>query len=173
MSLEPLTVWPQRYVLRCAKRTDLDETLGTLPDHSIYVGSSANLTARLCFHFARESGTQFTKYHAPQEVLLVDARRPRSARECLAWEDELVVDRMFDYMNTYTHPQAWRAVAGGSWSKPDNVRMPELLRVRLAARTPGAPLRPRADDDGRPLLRQQSSQTSRPHQNDACGKPPP
>ena len=54
MSLEPITVWAQRYILRCDPRTDLDENLGTLPDRSLYVGSSSGLTHRLCYQSRAE-----------------------------------------------------------------------------------------------------------------------
>jgi hypothetical protein len=94
MSLDPLTIWPQRYTLRCERRTDLDETLGSLPDHSVYIGSSSNLTNRMCFHFTNGSGTLFTKRYRPLSVEAIDMRRPRHVQECLAWEDQLVIQRM-------------------------------------------------------------------------------
>ena len=159
MSLQPITVWPQRYTLLCDPRTDLDENLGTLPDHSLYVGSSSGLTHRLCYHFTAGCGTLFTRRFQPIAVQDIDMRRPQSVQECLAWEDELVIQKMFEFQTMYTHPQAWRCAAGGSWSKPDNTRMPEPLRRRLAARTPRAPSMPREGDAGPSLSRQQSSRT--------------
>ena len=131
MSLDPITVWPQRYVLRCQARKDLDENLGTLPDYSLYVGSSSGLTHRLCYHFTDGKGTLFTKRFEPQAVESICMRRPADVQECLRWEDELVIQKMFQFMSKYTHPEAWRCVAGGSWSKPDNLKMPEPLRRRL------------------------------------------
>jgi hypothetical protein len=157
MSLEPITVWPQRYILRCDRRKDLDENLGTLPDHSLYVGSSCGLTHRLCYHFTPGCGTLFTKRFQPAAVESIDMRKSQTVQECLAWEDELVIQRMFEFMNMYTHPEAWRCVAGGSWSKPDNARMPEPLRIRL--RTAREPLRTSADGGGLSISRQQSTQT--------------
>jgi hypothetical protein len=159
MSLDPLTIWPQRYTLRCERRADLDETLGSLPDHSVYIGSSSNLTNRMCFHFTNGSGTLFTKRYRPLSVEAIDMRRPRHVQECLAWEDEIVIEKMFHYMSTYTHPHCWRCCAGGSWSKPDNTRMPEPLRRRLDARRPRAPSRQSAADAGQSLSRQQSCRT--------------
>jgi hypothetical protein len=72
MSLDPLTIWPQRYVLRCERRADLDEKLGSLPDHSLYIGSSSNLTNCVCFHFTHMSGTQFTKRYRPIAIVATD-----------------------------------------------------------------------------------------------------
>ena len=99
MSLEPITVFPQRYILRCERRTDLDENLGTLPDHSLYVGSSSGLTHRLCYHFTAGCGTLFTKRYHPVAVHAIDMRRPRDVKACLAWEDEIVIQKMFEFMN--------------------------------------------------------------------------
>ena len=48
-------------------------------------------------------------------------------------EDEMVVEKMFKVMSEYTHPQAWRCVAGGSWAKPDSTTMPWKLREKLQA----------------------------------------
>jgi hypothetical protein len=72
MSLDPICVWPQRYVLKCARRNDLDENLGTLPDHSIYIGSSSGISHRLCFHFTPNCGTLFTKKFPPECVIGLD-----------------------------------------------------------------------------------------------------
>jgi hypothetical protein len=159
MSLEPITVWPQRYTLRCERRKDLDENQGTLPDHSLYVGSSSGLTHRLCYHFTPGCGTLFTKRYHPIAVHEIDMRRPRDVKECLAWEDDLVIQKMLEFMSTYTHPEAWRCIAGGSWSKPDNTRMPEPLRRRLDTRTPRAPSRHREGDARPSLSRQQSTRS--------------
>eukprot|EP01047_Picozoa_sp_COSAG01_P055991 COSAG01_NODE_6295_length_3750_cov_2.499863_2_plen_207_part_00 len=159
MSLEPITVWPQRYILRCERRKDLDENQGTLPDHSLYVGSSSGLTHRLCFHFTAGCGTLFTKRYHPVAVHAIDIRRPQNIKACLAWEDELVIQKMFEFMTTYTHPHCWRCCAGGSWSKPDNTRMPEPLRRRLDARRQRAPSRQSGGDAGQSLARQQSCRT--------------
>ena len=131
MSLDPITVWPQRYVLKCQPRKDLDENLGTLPDYSIYVGSSSGLTHRLCYHFTKDKGTLFTKRYEPEAVQSIDMRQLADVEECLRWEDELVIDKMMQLMSEYSHPEAWRCVAGGSWSKPDNLKLPEPLRRRL------------------------------------------
>eukprot|EP01047_Picozoa_sp_COSAG01_P047990 COSAG01_NODE_4633_length_4853_cov_6.538332_7_plen_149_part_00 len=62
-------------------------------------------------------------------------RRPRNVKACLAWEDAIVIEKMLEFMNTYTHPEAWRCIAGGSWAKPDNCRMPRPLMERLQARS--------------------------------------
>jgi hypothetical protein len=131
MSLDPIMVWPSRYVLKCARRTDLDENLGTLPDHSIYIGSSSGISHRLCYHFTPNCGTLFTKKFPPECVIGLDMRKPTDVRQCLRWEDELVIEKMFEVMNTFTHPEAWRCVAGGSWSKPANRKMPEPLKRKL------------------------------------------
>ena len=42
MSLDTMSLWPFRYTLKCERRADLDESLGTLPNHSLYIGSSNN-----------------------------------------------------------------------------------------------------------------------------------
>ena len=143
--------------LKCARRNDLDETQGSLPDHSIYIGSSSGISHRLCYHFTPNCGSQFTKQFPPASVIGLDMRRPNDVRQCLRWEDEIVIERMKEYMETYTHPQAWRAVAGGSWSKPHNRKMPEPLRHWLHRTR--VLLRPSADADVPSLARQQSIQT--------------
>ena len=157
MSLDPICVWPQRYVLKCARRNDLDENLGTLPDHSIYIGSSSGISHRLCYHFTPNCGTLFTKKFPPECVIGLDMRKPTDVRQCLRWEDELVIEKMFEVMNTFTHPEAWRFIAGGSWSKPANRKMPEPLRQRL--HSSHGPSRRNAADAGPSLARQQSNQT--------------
>jgi hypothetical protein len=159
MSLEPITVWPERYILRCERRRDLDENQGTLPDHSLYVGSSSGLTHRLCYHFTAGCGTLFTKRFNPIAVHEIDMRRPQNIKACLAWEDEIVIQKMFEFMTTYTHPQAWRCCAGGSWAKPDNTRMPRPLMERLDARRQRAPSRQSADGARPSLSRQQSTRS--------------
>jgi len=91
------------------------------------------LSHRLCFHFTDGKGTLFTRRFKPESVDSIDMRQPTDVKECLRWEDELVIQKMFDFMSNYTHPEAWRCVAGGSWSKPDNTKMPDSLRRRLQA----------------------------------------
>ena len=69
MSLDTMTLWPFRYTVRCDARDDLDSSLGTLPDYSLYIGSSNNVSQRLCFHFQDDDhGTQFTKRFQPRAV---------------------------------------------------------------------------------------------------------
>ena len=132
MSLDTMQLWPFRYVLRCQPRTDLDSSLGTLPDHSLYIGSSNSLNNRLCFHFqSNEHGTMWTKTFQPLAVEQLCVKRPTGTKECLRWEDEMVIDAMAIIMWQYTHPEAWRCVGGGSWSKPTNKCMPAPLRRRL------------------------------------------
>ena len=132
MSLDTMQLWPFRYVLRCQPRTDLDTSLGSLPDHSLYIGSSNSTNNRLCFHFqSSEHGTQWTKTYQPIAVEQLCVRRPSGTKECLRWEDEMVIDAMARMMQEYTHPEAWRCVGGGSWSKPSNTRMPAPLQHRL------------------------------------------
>jgi|EP01046_Picozoa_sp_COSAG06_P007527 hypothetical protein len=132
MSLDTMTLWPFRYHLRCQPRDDLDPSLGTLPDHSLYIGSSNNVSQRLCFHFQDDShGTQFTKRFQPLSVDKLCVQRPVGTKQCLSWEDEAVIEAMWEMMQAYTHPQAWRCVAGGSWSKPQGLQMPFPLRLRL------------------------------------------
>lgn len=127
-----MSLWPFRYTLKCERRADLDESLGTLPNHSLYIGSSNNVSNRLCYHFQSEHhGTQFTKRFQPICVEDLCVRRPRSTKECLAWEDDLVIEKMFQMMSEYTNPQAWRCVAGGSWARPDNTNVPWKLREKL------------------------------------------
>ena len=159
MSLDPITVWPSRYILRCDRRRDLDENLGTLPDHSLYVGSSSGLTHRLCYHFTPGLGTLFTKRFNPVAVHAIDMRRPQNIKACLAWEDALVIQKMLEFMNTYTHPEAWRCIAGGSWAKPDNCRMPRPLMERLQARSSNVQSKPSVGGAELSFARQQSTQT--------------
>ena len=128
--------WPFRYTLRCQKRNDLDPTLGTLPDHSLYIGSSNNISARLCFHFQSDDhGSTFTRQFQPLAVEQLCVMRSRNTKECLKWEDEMVIENMYKFMQIFTHPQAWRAVAGGSWAKSNNTRMPFPLQQKLRTAT--------------------------------------
>ena len=130
MSLETVLVYPFRYALKCQPRDDLDENQGTLPDHTVYIGSSNNVSQRLCVHAAGK-GSGWTKKFAPLECISLDIERTDSAKECLAREDKIVIDTMETYMRKYTHPQAWRCVGGGSWAKADRTKMPWPLQLRL------------------------------------------
>jgi hypothetical protein len=69
----------------------------------------------------------------------------------------MVIETMKEFMEKYTNPQAWRGVAGGSWSKPHNRKMPEPVRRWL--HNSRVLLRPSADADAPSLARQQSIQT--------------
>ena len=136
MSLDPLEIWAFRYKLKCAPRPrmDLDENLGTLPDYTIYIGSSMNTQTRLCLHFTPGKGCRWTIAMPPSAVLSVDATKPTSTCNCLAMEDNDTIDCMFELMTTYTHPEAWRCCGGGSWARADNKRMPAPLRHKLNER---------------------------------------
>jgi hypothetical protein len=132
MSLDVMRLWPFRYTLQCQRRNDLDDKRGTLPQFSYYIGSTNNVSNRLCFHFQSDKhGSRFTKQFQPISVEHLCARQPRDTQECLRWEDEMVIEMQFSLMETYTHPEAWRCAAGGSWAKPDNIRMPVPLREKL------------------------------------------
>ena len=130
MSLETVLVYPFRYALKCQPRDDLDLSLGSLPNHTVYIGSSNNISQRLCVHAAGK-GSGWTKRFAPLECIRLDIERTDSAKECLAREDNMVIDQMFRFMQEYTHPQAWRCVGGGSWAQADRTRMPWPLQLRL------------------------------------------
>jgi hypothetical protein len=120
------------------------------------------VTSAICGHgtrppsFSPGLGTLFTRRFNPVAVHAIDMRRPRNVKACLAWEDDLVIQKMFEFMSTYTHPEAWRCIAGGSWAKPDNCRMPEPLRQRLEARRSNAQSKPSVGGAGLSLARQQS-----------------
>jgi hypothetical protein len=112
---------------------------------------------RLCYHFTPNCGSQFTKQFSPQSVIGLDMRRPNDVRECLRWEDALVIETMKEFMEKYTNPQAFRCVAGGSWSKPHNRKMPEP--VRRWFHSSRVLSRPNADADAPSLAHPQSIQT--------------
>ena len=87
MSLDTMQLWPFRYALRCERRQDLDENQGTFPEFSYYIGSSNNISNRLCYHFQSERhGSQFTRRFQPISVEGLCVRRPRTTKECLAWD---------------------------------------------------------------------------------------
>ena len=137
MSLDSMQLWPFRYTIMCEPRQFLDENLGTLPDHTLYIGSSNNVSQRLCYHFQSPNhGSQYTRRHQPISVVGLCVKRTRDAKACLALEDELVLQTMFEYCCKYSHPEVWKCVAGGSWSKVDAKYMPRPLQFRLANMPP-------------------------------------
>ena len=55
-----------------------------------------------------------------------------TAAEVLAYENNKTLALMFEAMQLYTHPEAWRFVAGGSWCKPGlDQNMPAALQQML------------------------------------------
>ena len=51
-----------------------------------------------------------------------------------AFENAKTLELMYDMMKAYTHPEAWRFVAGGAFCKFGlDQRMPLALRQRLEA----------------------------------------
>lgn len=130
-SLDSLHIWPFTYVLKCQPRTDLNPNLGSLPDHTLYVGSSMQIQHRICQHCAGQA-SKFTREFPPMSVEKVLINRRESAKETLKIEDDETIDCMYSMMQQYTHPDVWKCVAGGSWSKHDLRRpMPWPLRNRL------------------------------------------
>ena len=97
MSLDTMQIWPFRYVLRCQPRNDLDRELGTLPPDSYmymyYIGSTSHTQNGLCFHMqSSSSGTLWTKRFQPLSVEKLCVRRPSGTKQCLAWEDDMVIE---------------------------------------------------------------------------------
>jgi hypothetical protein len=75
MSLDPLTIWPQRYTLRCERRADLDETLGSLPDHSQGLriknsGRQASLGGRVTYKGQRQNTNKSHHYTIIPEMVM-------------------------------------------------------------------------------------------------------
>ena len=130
-SLDCMEHWAFRYVIRCQKRNDLDPSLGTLPGYSLYCGSSSQVHSRLIYHM--HHGSQWTKTFRPlsDATIRLCTKKPRDTQHCLAMEDEIVLQLMYEAMQTWTHPEAWRMVGGGSWARPSNTKMPKPLQQRL------------------------------------------
>ena len=95
------------------------------------------VSQRLCYHYQSPNhGSQYTRRHQPISVVGLCVKRTRDAKACLALEDELVLQTMFEYCCKYSHPEVWKCVAGGSWSKVDAKHMPRPLQFRLANMPP-------------------------------------
>jgi predicted GIY-YIG superfamily endonuclease len=126
-SLDAILLTAFCYTLECEPRTDVELTLPC----SYYVGSSSNVHLRVTQHFAGV-GSKFTRRFKPRRVHELDVQTRLTEAEVLAFENETVL-RLMEKM-TRDHPDvpdAWRAVAGGSYCKLDQ-QMPAELRRRLS-----------------------------------------
>ena len=129
-SLDAIMLTAFCYTLECEPRTDVELTLPC----SYYVGSSSNVHLRVTQHFAG-AGSRFTKLFKPRRVYELDVQTRLTEAEVLAFENETVLRLMEKMMRDHPDiPDAWRAVAGGSYCKL-NQQMPAELRRRLSRET--------------------------------------
>jgi predicted GIY-YIG superfamily endonuclease len=170
MSLDLITVWPQRYILRCERRKDLDQNQGTLPDHSLYVGSSSGLTHRLCYHFTPGLGTLFTRRFNPVAVHAIDMRRPQNIKACLAWQRQRRLQRQRQQQRRQLQQQHRRSCKSKSrsWSRSKN-RCRRSRRWRRHSKATAAARRRRSGTRG---SRRRHQATSRHHRRCGCAAAP-
>ena len=86
---------------------------------------------RIAQHF-NGSGSRFTVKFKPIRVAELDVTPRLTAQEVLSFENETTLRYMQQMMADHPdNPDAWRAVAGGSYCKIDQ-SMPHELRRRLS-----------------------------------------
>ena len=133
-SLDAILLTAFCYTLECEPRTDVELTLPC----SYYVGSSSNVHLRITQHFAGV-GSKFTKLCKPRRVHELDVQTRHTEAEVLAFENETVLRLMEQMVREHPDiPDAWRAVAGGSYCKL-NQQMPAELRRRLSREPTSGP----------------------------------
>ena len=125
-SLNAVQITAFCYVLQCQPRTDVLNA----PACTYYVGSTSNVNMRIAQHF-NGSGSRFTVAFKPIRVAELDVTPRLTAQEVLSFENETTLRYMVQMMaENPDNPDAWRAVAGGSYCKIDQ-SMPHELRRRL------------------------------------------
>ena len=93
---------------------------------------------RITQHFAGV-GSKFTKLCKPRRVHELDVQTRHTEADVLAFENETVLRLMEKMMRDHPDiPDAWRAVAGGSYCKL-NQQMPAELRRRLSREPTSSP----------------------------------
>ena len=93
---------------------------------------------RITQHFAGV-GSKFTKLCKPRRVHELDVQTRHTEAEVLAFENETVLQLMEKMVREHPDiPDAWRAVAGGSYCKL-NQQMPAELRRRLSREPTSGP----------------------------------
>ena len=124
-SLNAVQITAFCYVLECQPRHDLPNAPA-----SYYIGSTSNVNMRISQHF-NGSGSRFTVAFKPIRVAELDVTPRLTAQEVLSFENETTLRYMERIMaENPDNPDAWRAVAGGSYCKIDQ-SMPHELRRRL------------------------------------------
>ena len=124
-SLNAVQITAFCYVLECQPRNDLPNAPA-----SYYIGSTSNVNMRIAQHF-NGSGSRFTVAFKPIRVAELDVTPRLTVQEVLAFENETTLRYMERIMaENPDNPDAWRAVAGGSYCKIDQ-SMPHELRRRL------------------------------------------
>ena len=106
-SLQPLTLYPWVYVLRCKPRAGTDYP-------SFYAGATLNCHQRITQHFTG-CGARFTQAHPPiaVEALYVDVGD--SDETVLQREQRITLELMRRHIAEHGE-EAWRSVAGGGYS---------------------------------------------------------
>ena len=112
-TLQPLTLYPWVYVLRCKPREGTSYP-------SFYVGATLNSHQRITQHFTG-SGARFTQAHPPiaVEALYVDVGD--SDETVLQREQRITLELMRRHIAEHGE-EAWRSVAGGGYSMPHQMR---------------------------------------------------
>ena len=135
-TLAPIETCCACYTLRCQPRTDLTSDEGTLPPLTRYVDSTHSLNHRIRQH-QTGIGSRFTRTHPVLEdngVEAVNLDYRATSEQVLRYENDTTIELMYKFMEQYSHPQAWRCVASGSYCKFDlRQPMPAALRQRLDA----------------------------------------
>ena len=111
-SLQPITLRPWVYVLRCAPREGTQY-------HSLYVGVSLDVHRRITQHFDGR-GSRFTQTHAPVAVEALHVDTGDSNTTALEREKSITLQLMRDHITEHGE-DAWRSVAGAGYSMPQNM----------------------------------------------------
>ena len=108
-SLQPLTLHPWVYVLRCKPREGTNYP-------SLYVGATLNCHQRITQHFGG-NGARFTQIHPPIAVQALHVDVGDTGETVLQREQRITLQHMRDYITRYGE-DGWRSVAGAGYSMP-------------------------------------------------------
>ena len=112
-TLQPITLRPWIYVLRCKPREGTEY-------HSLYVGVSLDVHRRITQHFDGR-GSRFTQAHSPVAVEALHVDTGSSNATPLEREQAITLELMRAHIAEHGE-DAWRSVAGAGYSMPHQMR---------------------------------------------------
>ena len=114
-TLQPITLRPWVYVLRCAPREGTEY-------HSLYIGVSLDVHRRITQHLIGR-GSRFTQAHSPVAVEALHVHTGDSNTTALEREKSITLELMRAHVEKHGE-DAWRSVAGAGWSMPHQMAGP-------------------------------------------------